>query len=835
MNVLLLYIGRNLVEKPARAALVLFSIVLSTALFLASDCITDTLVKMYSDKMMRTVGTADILVTSPDSRKTPFFSFDSHKEPSADTEYVVKAIEMKGVIRSVSGKDVYRESIVIKLRGIDWADQQKLNPVFLYQGSEPGNGDENSLVVGKDLAERYGFRVGDILEIESAGQRIRFTLCAIAQPAGFFDPGEIPSGAIFPRSMSSELFGLKDGATSVYVKTSPGISRAAKIEEFSALYPELRVGETIREEDILERNRVVLMAFKLIRILLLFISIYIIFSTFKIIMCERLRVIGTFRSLGASKNKMLGILLLEGLLYGFVGGILGILLGMGLVFLMAYAVRPPWHQGMAVILVIGMDKISVSFGIALVLSVVSPVVPMAKASLMSVRNMLFEPAAQEKGTGYQRLAAGGLLMAVSIAALPFVPVNRALVLDTVLMAMGVASIILLTPYAMLLASFILKRVFPVLFGPDSIITAANLRSRIPSSNATLLAIGMAGLLFINTLGTAVFHETVHVFTDTAQYDLVFSAEKLNAGVLDQLANTEGVRDAYGIYSEKNVEVADAGVRIRLLQGIDSKKHLDFWQYDGMEEIRGQIGKLDHERSMIMTHYLKNRLGVEAGGEVTLQTPQGNLSYRVIGFFDTLIETGNVAMISSRYFKMDFDREYWKEIYLKSDISEENLAKRLKSRFADIIPVIMTRNEIHKMNEQANSQIFLLLNGFLLLTVFCCGIGMINNLAISFLERRRSLAVLGSIGMSKRQSLKLVLLEAAACGSAGSLLGITAGLLMLRIAPNLLIALGGPVHLRISPVLLLIVFLAGLVLMLVISGLLAGRVTRNDIVGNIRME
>ena len=52
--------------------------------------------------------------------------------------------------------------------------------------------------------------------------------------------------------------------------------------------------------------------------------VYVIGSLNKIIITERLPVIGTFRSIGATKHKMNGILVLENALYGLIGGVIGV-------------------------------------------------------------------------------------------------------------------------------------------------------------------------------------------------------------------------------------------------------------------------------------------------------------------------------------------------------------------------------------------------------------------------------------------------------------------------------------------------------------------------------
>ena len=71
--------------------------------------------------------------------------------------------------------------------------------------------------------------------------------------------------------------------------------------------------------------------FALLTIVIL-LSAVIISSSFKLIIVERMPVIGTFFSQGATKKNIIFVLLTESSLFGILGGVLAFLIGVGAIY-----------------------------------------------------------------------------------------------------------------------------------------------------------------------------------------------------------------------------------------------------------------------------------------------------------------------------------------------------------------------------------------------------------------------------------------------------------------------------------------------------------------------
>jgi putative ABC transport system permease protein len=93
------------------------------------------------------------------------------------------------------------------------------------------------------------------------------------------------------------------------------------------------------------------------------------------------------------------------------------------------------------------------------------------------------------------------------------------------------------------------------------------------------------------------------------------------------------------------------------------------------------------------------------------------------------------------------------------------------------------------------------------------IGVFNNFLISFIDRRRSFALLRSIGMSRTQNTLMLVLESLSIGFIGTLSGLGVGGVLLTTIPILLEAFNVWVLLQFSSILALLMLAAGVAICL----------------------
>ncbi|MDW7674078.1 MAG: FtsX-like permease family protein, partial [Bacillota bacterium] len=218
-----------------------------------------------------------------------------------------------------------------------------------------------------------------------------------------------------------------------------------------------------------------------------------------------------------------------------------------------------------------------------------------------------------------------------------------------------------------------------------------------------------------------------------------------------------------------------------------------------------------------------------------ELPKGNRQYRIVGFFNSLMQNGDYAIVAEKYFRADTGERYFEDMYIKTSIDPKIVADELKSRFSRVEPIIYTMAELEQMNMDMNNQMFAILRGFSLMTLLIGIFGVVNNLIISFMERKRSLAVLRSIGMSKKQIVKLIFVEGLTGGFVGGTVGVMAGLLALSVVPYVMQALNVPIPMHYSASLFGNAIIAGIGITIVASVSPALKSAKLNIIEAIKHE
>lgn len=113
--------------------------------------------------------------------------------------------------------------------------------------------------------------------------------------------------------------------------------------------------------------------------------------------------------------------------------------------------------------------------------------------------------------------------------------------------------------------------------------------------------------------------------------------------------------------------------------------------------------------------------------------------------------------------------------------------------------------VEEFNQDAMSVVSAFLSPMHKLTyfiLFLAGTGVINNLLINYLQRRRTIAMYKSVGMSNGQNVKMTLLEGFSSGIIGAVIGVLVSWLLIQT----IFLVAGP-QIAMTPTLDIKVFLA----------------------------
>ena len=828
MGIILRYILLNIREKKLRSILIIVSITLSAALFFGTSGMSTTIQKMYLSRVRQYIGSAEIFMFAGNS-ETAFFS------PRLPEEFVPRVTYAVGSIRSDARFETEDEIVEVPLHGFDFDDLQMMNPVTLVEGSAGKGFSGKMAIIGLHTAERYNLEVGDALLLKIQEVNHRFRVAGIAQSKGFLTNDGSSHAMIVPLSTLASLFDARGRVSMVYVK-------ARYPEDSPQLYNEMLAGmkrhqvyETINREEMRLWAQDTVVPFRIMLMLTLAISIFIIYTCFQVITMERLPVVGTFRSVGASRRATCAMLVVESLFYGILGGVLGGAFGILVMYFMTHLNTGGWLQQTGITLHFTSGQLLQSFFLAVLLAVGSAFLPILRVARYPVKDVILNRIAHSKGKPLLRIILGVVFLIPGIG-IPFLfPGILSIVVVAACILLILIAVVMLVPLITKMVAAVLNIFFQLFFGNIGALAIKNLReNKNILHNVALLAIGISSLYMISTVSSSVMNSLGNLYRNS-KYEIQMWAWPMNR-TLDLATRTvPGVTGTYGIMGAWNVKLPRRNDEIGFVHGIDKDKYPEYWEIDTPGDPEALFEKLDSGRYLIASFTLQRRLDLTKGDLILLDFGKRQKEYEVAGFFSTINYNGDYALIGERFLKLDSGERYYSGFYIKATGDPEEVATAIREKFARRRPWVSTTAEMEQSDRKSNAEMFLVLQGFSIMTLLIGIIGVLNNYLLSFMERRKSLALLRSVGMSRKQAIVMFFIEALSGGLVGALAGLAAGSMMLFIVPQLFVVMRLPVIIFRSGAAGVLLMIAGIAVSLVASVFPAAKTSKLNIIQAIRYE
>lgn len=299
-----------------RTAVMLLSILLSTTLLFVSFSIGASYESAQRKMARGMAGSATLSITATDS--------------GISADILPELPSVRASVGMVEGSALYHENgyyETIDLIAADLEQLNEINPPRLVNGGPITNFTGYQVILPDRFTSKYGITQGDTITLRIGGQPVSFEVAEIAAYDTVFLRHTRGTTALLPVSTLSELLGQTNGYTEILVEPADSVSTAELKTELATELPQYRVSEVVNEVRIAADARQKSMPFFLISFFSLTMSVFIIYSSYKVITLDRLPVIGTFRSIGATQKAVTRILLMESALYGLLGGLLGIPVG----------------------------------------------------------------------------------------------------------------------------------------------------------------------------------------------------------------------------------------------------------------------------------------------------------------------------------------------------------------------------------------------------------------------------------------------------------------------------------------------------------------------------
>jgi putative ABC transport system permease protein len=307
---------RNIARRPVRSTLTVAGIAVAVAAFVALTGMSRaleggwvrSLVERDTHLMALRKGAVEILTTTLDESLT------------------TQIKEVSGV-RDVAGELVDLVTVptgqAVLMTG--WPDGSFLwQTLPLRDGRVPAADEGRWVIVGEPMAEHLGVRVGDAVAIRGAP----FTVAAISQPKAVLNRHAL----VAPLRAMQRLLDRPGRVTIFNVRLSRPDDPAAVADtraRLSARFPDVTFtesGAVAQQNEILSMLRAVAWGTSTIALLM---GLLAVLNTLLMAVTERSREIALLSAMGWPQERVLWLILLEGLVLALVGSGLGTALGVG--------------------------------------------------------------------------------------------------------------------------------------------------------------------------------------------------------------------------------------------------------------------------------------------------------------------------------------------------------------------------------------------------------------------------------------------------------------------------------------------------------------------------
>jgi putative ABC transport system permease protein len=525
--------------------------------------------------------------------------------------------------------------------------------------------------------------------------------------------------------------------------------------------------------------------------LALLLGMYVVFQTLSHSLVARVRQLGLLRCLGTGTGAITRIFLLDALMLGTVGALLGILLGLGLAYLLRlYDVSS-----------LGLGKAWTTFEVPLfpvlwtgalgvLFTLAGAMFPLIRARQVPALDILQSRGlAPGKGDGVDLLRGmNGWMFALLVLALPLAYLamtplaaeegseTLVVLLELVGMLGLFGSVLLLAPGAVA----VLGRLFLLpmrLVAPMS----AWLVGKVVSRSAGRVAAAVCGLsaVLLALLGlksvTGSLRAEVDVFAQQALDDRMFlRSTPATPAAVAKLATLKGVQQVDAFEGEQLC----SGFLLRGL-AVESAAGLGSC-LEGMPELVRRYAD-PKERTLVVSSRLARHQSLHEGSVVTLADRNGlTVAYRVLLVSDRSgfdMDERAWAVTSPHWMHRDF---------CTPDTSVEHITLRLlpgadtdallaaARTMLPSVPKAKTGAWIRDFLRRDVDKDFVLFDLLLLLMLVLAGVGLLNGMTIAAIGRSRELGVLRALGMSRGALAGSFLLE-------GALVAILASVMSLLLA------------------------------------------------------
>ena len=787
---------KSVLAHKVRLLLTGVAIVLGVSLVAGTFIFTDTINAQFGSLLDEIYEGTDVSVRSAGG------DFSAATEPFPESVYddvvAVDGVQAAdGGVSSISAQVLDSEGIPVggqgpPTLGFSWGETAALNPMQIKEGNGSAPSGPGEVVLDINTANNAGLMIGDTVTVVAFNGPEDFELVGLSS---FGDADSLLGATLiaFELEEARRVFGYGDELTGIVVQAESGVDAADLTIAISEVLPagvEAVTGETEQNEQAADINEglsflsIGLLAFAGVAV---FVGGFIIQNTFRIIIAQRTRELALLRALGATARQVRSMVIIEALIVGVIGSVVGIAFGA----LLALGIRALMNAiGLGIpqsTLVLLPRTIIVAMTVGVVLTVASALLPARKASRIPPIAALREDASRTPRRSLHRRAVSGMVItAVGVALLGvglFSSFGNALVFVAAGAAIGFVGVSVLAPLAARPLADIIGWPLPKLFGVSGQLAKENTKRqpRRTASTASALMIGVALVVFFSVFASSTKASVSETIFELFPADISFQSTNQNDPEVPAVMSPQFTDD---LRTHDELQVVSA-MQFGKVVVLDDERLIGAIDPATIEQVfslgadDGAIAALSQPNSVIVSESYLDETDLAVGGVVTVEyLTTGAVDSEIVGVFEAS-EFSDIY-ISTATYKSNF--RYEGDAVVFSNTAEGVTVAEAQEAIAPTVASYgnvkaQTKSDIVSEAETQIDQALALFTGLLFFAVIIAVLGITNTLTLSVYERTREIGLLRAIGMTRRQVRRMIRWEAVIVATFGAILGVGIGIVL----------------------------------------------------------
>ena len=767
MSIILHYVLRNIKKSKLRSVIIILALMLSTVVLYSTLMVRDSITEHYIELSREIYKGYDLVASSDENELLKKNELDmgnvtvSDKLPMAMT---AGKYSDNNIIYIAYQSDIEKliadELITITDELADWDKTGK-----------------KDVILSEDAVKKNGLKLGDTIKVDFLNGEKEFRIAALAADKGLFKNETTSNMLSFSAAYS--LTDEETGYNQIYIKLGENEKLADAAEIIEDNNEDIKVVQLYDEENV---NSIINNTSNLLLVILIAIiaaNFFVIASLMKLMMAERITVIGTFQCLGANNRWIRRVMLLENSFYGIFGGVLGVVVAQILYrpIIQVFTGMTDIQFTVNFVYLVG----SVVFAIVLQLAFLLKTI--IGTSRRDVMENVFNKVSTVVKSKLSHFIVGAVFLVVAFV-LYYLNGTYNFFWASIELVLGLIGEALVIGTLSDFLNFVFANVFRQRYMHMGIRNINKSSSAVSNVKLITMSLAIVYVVYIasNSLGTYFERALVsQVGNDYVVSGLSEAIDEYEA-FEDELVTDKIV--SYTVSGTVKInKISYSGVTVtgmdKAILGVEDKSDV----INGLKP--GEV---------VVDGLFMTKFGYKVGDQVDLSSDlfknTDDVKMTIVGEVETGAFNTNrntIVFCKEDFFEYITDVPNMVLIAVKDDSAESH--EKVEKLFNDENLFLTLTEDYIKTQEDSVNQVLDLLNVLIGLTLFLVFIGIISNQLVGFIQRKKEFAVLISVALSVKQMRRVMINEVLFNALIGAILGTVDGLLLCVFLEQIMYAIG----------------------------------------------